>query len=136
MADFHRITDAAQVGPLIRTIRRRQDVSQLDIADALGLNTSTNICSYETGRRMPDLATAISILATLGMQFAVVPAPVKGRRCSVADCGRKYWAREMCRVHYVRWWRNGDVNERVPIGEAHRQQRATRTRRPRSSAEQ
>lgn len=42
------------------------------------------------------------------------------RTCSIEGCDKPHFGREMCRLHYARWWRHGD-----PLEEA-----ATRTYRP------
>lgn len=72
-AAVHRIDSRADVGPLIRHFRRQQGLTQVDLADAVGTRTSTNLCSIEHGRRMPDTGTLIALLAVLGYRLAVVP---------------------------------------------------------------
>lgn len=32
------------------------------------------------------------------------------RKCRVAECDKRVWAREMCRMHYARWNKHGDEN--------------------------
>lgn len=33
-----------------------------------------------------------------------------GRQCWIAGCSERVRARQLCRLHYVRWWRHGDPN--------------------------
>jgi hypothetical protein len=56
-----------------------------------------------------------------GDPFADQPRQVRLRRsnegllCSEADCGEQVVARDLCRTHYLRWWRTGNPRRvRVP----------------------
>lgn len=113
---MYRITQPSDVGPILRGLRRQQGVTQLDVADAIGIRTSTNLCAIEHGNRMPDLTTLIGILQALGCELAVVAVRTAARRCVVEGCERKHHSGGLCQPHYARRWRSGALRPMVPIG--------------------
>ena len=40
--------------------------------------------------------------------------PKNTNKCSIAGCGRAYYARTWCKKHYVRWSKSGDPNTTLP----------------------
>jgi len=35
--------------------------------------------------------------------------------CSVENCSRKFYGKSLCHAHYIRQWRNGNIEETKPI---------------------
>lgn len=126
MTDLLRFNQPNQIGPILRALRTAQDVTQIDVAEAMGASSTTNLCAIERGRRNADLSTILAILAELGHELAVVPirAEVRGRRCTIPGCGRRHRADGMCHSHYMRRYRMGRVRAEVPIGEGRKGARA------------
>ncbi len=71
MSDFIRFSSARDIGPMLRTLRLEQGVTQRDVAEAAGID-EPNLCAYEKGRRVPDPDTIVRVLTALGHEFAVV----------------------------------------------------------------
>jgi transcriptional regulator with XRE-family HTH domain len=58
-----------QLGANVTTARRRRNLTQTDLATAVGL-ARASICNLETGRQRVPLHTVIAISQALGVQLA------------------------------------------------------------------
>lgn len=62
------------VGLLIRTMRRSRDMTQADLAKAIGQSPSS-ITMYETGRREPDLETFEALADVFNVPMSSLVSP-------------------------------------------------------------
>ena len=81
------LSRASVVSGLILRARRRGDLSQRDLATAVGVSQST-IASLETGDRNPSLALFLRILAEGGLRLAVVDSSAREVRPVASDTVR------------------------------------------------
>ena len=64
------------IGQQLRTLRKRQKMTQQDVADRVGITRDT-LSNYEIDRRTPDLKTLRKLAECYGVSldyFGVVPA--------------------------------------------------------------
>jgi HTH-type transcriptional regulator/antitoxin HipB len=61
-----------QIGNLIRRARKRNDLSQTDLASRAGVRQET-ISLIETGNPAAKLQTILDVLAALNLEFRVAP---------------------------------------------------------------
>jgi transcriptional regulator with XRE-family HTH domain len=57
---------ASKLPHYLRQARRREALTQTDIAELLGIRTHAQISRYELGKRLPPLETALAYEAILG----------------------------------------------------------------------
>lgn len=67
-----RVHYSLEIGRLLHHVRKQAGMTQVEVADHIGFNTSTNISGYERGARIPDLSTIVLILRACGKQLAIV----------------------------------------------------------------
>jgi len=53
------------------------------------------------------------LLGEEGVRLCELPSPIRNRICIVKDCGRPEVAHGICRTHYSRWNRHGNVDNPV-----------------------
>ena len=133
------LSRVSEVSGLIVRARRRGDLSQRDLATAVGVSQST-IAALETGDREPALALFLRILAAGGLRLAVVDSSGKEVRPVASDTvrdnagrrlpahldadppDRKPWYRavnpERGRKPVKAWYRLRVERDRVRAGEA------------------
>lgn len=70
MCDVRRIGDPGEAGPLLRKLRREQDVTLSDVAQVLDL-FETQVCAWEN-RVVPSLSSLIRVAWALGYDVALV----------------------------------------------------------------
>lgn len=108
---------------------RSTSLASPDLRDRWSEKASARVGSPEWSRfeqaRNPAAATEASREATADVRPQVVPgkraqalaAPRSrpARECDVDGCGRKHVADGLCRTHYYRRHRTGDVQDDVPV---------------------
>lgn len=60
--------DQIKIGKFIRTMRRKKDLTQRELAEAIGVRPGT-VSKWECGRGMPDLEVVLPLCDTLGITF-------------------------------------------------------------------
>jgi HTH-type transcriptional regulator/antitoxin HipB len=70
MGDLAR--DPKQIGNLIRGIRKKQGLSQMQLGEKAGLRQET-ISLIETGNPATTMETILSVLAALDLEFRITP---------------------------------------------------------------
>lgn len=81
MGDLAR--DPRQIGNLIRRARKKQGLSQTQLGQKAGLRQET-ISLIETGNPATTLETILSVLATLDLEFQIMPRS-KGRAADIEE---------------------------------------------------
>jgi HTH-type transcriptional regulator/antitoxin HipB len=81
MGDLAR--DPRQIGNLIRRARKKQGLSQTQLGQKAGLRQET-ISLIETGNPATTLETILSVLATLDLEFRIMPRS-KGRAADIEE---------------------------------------------------
>jgi HTH-type transcriptional regulator/antitoxin HipB len=81
MGDLAR--DPRQIGNLIRRARKKQGLNQTQLGQKAGLRQET-ISLIETGNPATTMETILSVLATLDLEFRIVPRS-KGRAADIEE---------------------------------------------------
>ncbi len=81
MSDLAR--DPKQIGNLIRRARKKRGFSQTQLGEKAGLRQET-ISLIETGNPAAKLETILNVLATLDLEFRIVPRS-KGRATQIEE---------------------------------------------------
>ena len=78
-----RIANAERLGEAVRELRRAQKMTQADLAAAAGVPRG-RISEIERATRGTSTATMLAVLATLGYEIDLCPAPPAGRLAAYA----------------------------------------------------
>ena len=64
------LTNTVELGELVRTVRKEQGLTQLDLAGLAGLSNRV-IIDLERGKKTLQMQKALDVLALLGLELAV-----------------------------------------------------------------
>ena len=77
MLDVSPTPTAVELGALIRSTRRRQSLTQVDLATVAGVSTLT-LHHLEHGKTTVRLDGVVRVLSALGLSLAVIETPPDG----------------------------------------------------------